>query len=104
MSTKHSPRGAGSWGGFGRPGFYIRAFVLRALPTIHREILNSLHLSTSHLLPCLDLRSQRSKFGEDNETGNQWAEYLKGESVREKTLEICKGVPLSIWLITYMHA
>lgn len=51
-----------------------------------------------------ELKSQRSKFGEDNETGNQWAEYLKGESVREKTLEICKGVPLSIWLITYMHA
>ena len=50
------------------------------------------------------LKSQRSKCREASATGDHGTEHWRGENCRQKIPEICRGVPLSLWLITPVHA
>lgn len=56
-----------------------------------------------------ELKSQRTRFREADAAGyhgagHYGAEYQRGESYREKTPEICRGVPSSLWLINPVRA
>ena len=51
-----------------------------------------------------ELKSQRSKLREASAAGNHGGERQRGENHRQKAPEICRGVPLSLWRITPVHA
>lgn len=50
------------------------------------------------------VQRQRSRFRKADAAGNHGAEPQRGENCRQKTPEICRCVPLSLWLITPVHA